>query len=245
MGGMFAMIGGKIMFGPYNEFGAELTITDEGVHFEGKTARVGSFRKERVEIDAAFSEITNVKTVMGNINFECKGYLIIWGRMKQYKDAFEYIKNQGLTQAQVAEKKKEWEEHLDDEHIMRCKICGHIFCYTNRDAESNRQLEMDILDKELSAARNTLFVSRVTGGAEYQQAETMRSRVKDFKHCPKCHSAELEEISKEEQAKAQAPAAPAPAVFAMDELKKLKELLDLGIVTQEEFDQKKKQLLGL
>ena len=31
----------------------------------------------------------------------------------------------------------------------------------------------------------------------------------------------------------------------MDELKKLKELLDLGIVTQEEFDAKKKQLPGL
>lgn len=35
------------------------------------------------------------------------------------------------------------------------------------------------------------------------------------------------------------------APSAMDELKKLKELLDLGIVTQEEFDAKKKQLLGL
>lgn len=31
----------------------------------------------------------------------------------------------------------------------------------------------------------------------------------------------------------------------LDELKKLKELLDLGAITQEEFDQKKKQLLGL
>lgn len=35
------------------------------------------------------------------------------------------------------------------------------------------------------------------------------------------------------------------AASAMDELKKLKELLDMGIVTQEEFDVKKKQLLGL
>lgn len=34
-------------------------------------------------------------------------------------------------------------------------------------------------------------------------------------------------------------------VSAMDELKKLKELLDMDIVTQEEFDAKKKQLLGL
>lgn len=32
---------------------------------------------------------------------------------------------------------------------------------------------------------------------------------------------------------------------AADELKKYKELLDLGIITQEEFDAKKKQLLGL
>ena len=32
---------------------------------------------------------------------------------------------------------------------------------------------------------------------------------------------------------------------AADELKKFKELLDMGIITQEEFDAKKKQLLGL
>lgn len=34
-------------------------------------------------------------------------------------------------------------------------------------------------------------------------------------------------------------------VSPMEEIKKLKELLDLSIVTQEEFDEKKKQLLGL
>ena len=48
--------------------------------------------------------------------------------------------------------------------------------------------------------------------------------------------------------KAQPAAAPAPAasaVSAADEIKKFKELLDLGAITQEEFDAKKKQLLGL
>lgn len=35
------------------------------------------------------------------------------------------------------------------------------------------------------------------------------------------------------------------AISPADELKKFKELLDLGIITQEEFDAKKKQLLGL
>ena len=35
------------------------------------------------------------------------------------------------------------------------------------------------------------------------------------------------------------------ATSTADEIKKYKELLDLGIITQEEFDAKKKQLLGL
>ena len=46
----------------------------------------------------------------------------------------------------------------------------------------------------------------------------------------------------------QQPATVAPATppqDAADELKKYKELLDSGVITQEEFDQKKKQLLGL
>ena len=40
----------------------------------------------------------------------------------------------------------------------------------------------------------------------------------------------------------------APVVAALspaDELKKFKDLLDMGAITQEEFDAKKKQLLGL
>ena len=39
--------------------------------------------------------------------------------------------------------------------------------------------------------------------------------------------------------------APASQGNVMDDLKKLKDLLDSGIITQEEFDAKKKQLLGL
>ena len=35
------------------------------------------------------------------------------------------------------------------------------------------------------------------------------------------------------------------SLSSAEELKKFKELLDMGIITQEEFDAKKKQLLGL
>lgn len=45
--------------------------------------------------------------------------------------------------------------------------------------------------------------------------------------------------------KESAPAAPAPVQDVTEQLKKYKELLDAGIITQEEFDAKKKQLLDL
>ena len=47
------------------------------------------------------------------------------------------------------------------------------------------------------------------------------------------------------QAATSAQSAPAPQSNSMDDLVKLKSLLDSGIITQEEFDAKKKQLLGL
>ena len=37
----------------------------------------------------------------------------------------------------------------------------------------------------------------------------------------------------------------AQQIIPIEELKKLKELLDAGVITQEDFDAKKKQLLGL
>ena len=49
----------------------------------------------------------------------------------------------------------------------------------------------------------------------------------------------------ERQQKTQISTQPPADSSSMDDLKKLKELLDLGIITQEEFDAKKKQLLGL
>lgn len=48
-----------------------------------------------------------------------------------------------------------------------------------------------------------------------------------------------------DEAKRQKNAPVAVPVSNADELKKYKELLDMGVITQEEFDQKKKQLLGL
>ena len=55
----------------------------------------------------------------------------------------------------------------------------------------------------------------------------------------------LNQKIREVKTRAQQPAAVVQQVSAAEELKKFKELLDMGAITQEEFDAKKKQLLGL
>ena len=53
-------------------------------------------------------------------------------------------------------------------------------------------------------------------------------------------------VERQKKQKEAAPVQPsAPTVSVADELKKFKDLLDQGIITQEEFDAKKKELLGL
>lgn len=71
--------------------------------------------------------------------------------------------------------------------------------------------------------------------------------VKDYSKCPKCNSADIVEISEEEYKAFQASNEREnnKTASSADELMKFKELLDSGVITQEEFDVKKKQLLGL
>lgn len=69
--------------------------------------------------------------------------------------------------------------------------------------------------------------------------------------CPKAKILDESELAADAGGKAETKketttaAKPATAASAADEIKKFKELLDQGIITQEEFDAKKKQLLGI
>jgi hypothetical protein len=58
-------------------------------------------------------------------------------------------------------------------------------------------------------------------------------------------SSKLQSLFMELKGKANQPVASASGASAADEILKFKELLDMGVLTQEEFNAKKKQLLGL
>ena len=133
------------------------------------------------------------------------------------------------------------------EKRMRCNVCGTVFCYSNKDVEKNNELLSRAASERRQAVLSALGTSAIQSNQETARADRLESMVKDYSKCPKCNSADIVEISEEEYKAFQASNEREnnKAASSADELMKFKELLDSGVITQEEFDVKKKQLLGL
>ena len=180
------------------------------------------------------------KTASGNSLWKCPtcakkgGYLKIMGEKAYFCD-----KDGNLLDT----------PNYYEETRMKCDTCGHVFCYTQADLEENQRLAKSALGSSISGIAGALGGYYAASSNSTQNANDQLARMVDYSKCPKCNSRNLRKLSKaefEQEKAAQPTATPtAPAASAADELKKFKELLDIGIITQEEFDAKKKQLLGL
>lgn len=93
----------------------------------------------------------------------------------------------------------------------------------------------DISSEKWLFAYGTVIVDSLT---EYMNFTVTKESVEKIRNA-------ILEIIEDNQAKKNIPIAQNNPTSAADELRKYKELLDDGIISQEEFDQKKKQLLGL
>ena len=135
----------------------------------------------------------------------------------------------------------------DIEIRKKCKNCGHIMCYNPVDLDNNKKALNNARLNAIGSLGNAMSGHRAASAINSQAAQNGLNQIKDYSRCPSCGSIDLVTLTKEEYESAKnannTPAiqAPSPA----EELKKFKELLDAGIITQEEFDAKKKQLLGL
>lgn len=134
-------------------------------------------------------------------------------------------------------------KEISKEFRMRCNVCGNIYCYTAEDLKENKS------NARLAAMQSVGAIASVFAGTNLDMYEQNKaagrtlSKVVDYGRCPKCNSTNVELMDDNE---IKAPVATqSTTVSAADELKKFKELLDMGVITQEEFDAKKKQLLGL
>lgn len=140
--------------------------------------------------------------------------------------------------------------NFSSEKIKKCNVCGHVFCYSAEDVEKNKALATQAKISRFSQFSNAFNGANAASAMNAANANSYENQIRDFDICPSCNSRDLVEITKAEyeaemKAKNASASAPAAAVSPMDELKKLKDLLDMQIITQEEFDAKKKQLLGL
>ena len=137
-------------------------------------------------------------------------------------------------------------ENLDI--CKRCRVCGHVFCYTNFDIMKNREQQNSAKLDAIASFGNALAGNYAASAVNSGNADNAMNRIVDYSKCPHCGSRDLEEIDKQEyirEQKSKNEKQTVNAVSPADELKKFKELLDAGILTDAEFESKKKQLLGL
>jgi len=130
------------------------------------------------------------------------------------------------------------------EYRMRCNVCGKVFCYKLADLRRNLEYSKRAKSSANMAMLNAIGGTQLGMYAEFNEADRYIDKIVDYSKCPECHSTDLTQLTDEEWGQ-QTANQPAATASAADELKKYKELLDGGIISQGEFDAKKKQLLGL
>ena len=131
----------------------------------------------------------------------------------------------------------------------QCKNCGHIIYFTDEQLEEAQSQRKEALLNSL-AAYGGVGSGNYAAGAVFNSSAEQKldkaNQILDLSKCPKCFSKELTNIGPitiEEYKKLKEENK--PALSSADEIKKFKELLDMSVITEEEFNAKKKELLGL
>ncbi len=218
----------------------DIGISNDGI----KVVRRSTNPQLAVDTYFRYIEIDYVSCLLGLLSFtfadKSKAQLDIFLE-KEDSRTFKREAVVAFIKSKMKEAKDRGEVFKPTEYRIRCNTCGNVYCYTSEDVYNNELQKKIAQNADRMARMETVFSSQLLGSVDAQKAEREKSKIVDFSRCPKCNSTDVKEIPEGEPI----PTAETPAASAMDELKKLKELLDMGIVTQEEFDAKKKQLLGL
>lgn len=146
--------------------------------------------------------------------------------------------------------KAKYETMLDiskREFRMRCNVCGEVTCFTLNDLRTNQKLARQAALASGVSTFSAIFGTRFDAYEQGKISNAAASKIVNYTKCPNCNSTDVTTLTDEqwEAEKSTRSSSYASQLSAADELKKFKELLDGGVINQEEFDAKKKQLLGL
>lgn len=205
------------------------------------TGQIGPKKK----INILFNEIKIINKKRNTLEITTNSGTIKFELLNTCGEIYDTIRSRvGIT-----EEEQKLADIAENGFRKRCNVCGKIICYTLEDLEENRRRAGSAALSGLGTVAGALSGHYAAGAVSHQTAEDQLSRIVDYSKCPSCGSRDLVDITKEEleqiRKSQNSNAQPVQQLSSADELKKFKELLDQGIITQEEFDAKKKQLLGL
>lgn len=158
----------------------------------------------------------------------------------------ECARKGGLLKIDYATGRASLIDNKDTEVRRRCNVCGHLYCYTYADLAKNAEIAKSAALDSLVSVGEALGGTRIGAQVASGNADNKLNRIIDYNKCPHCNSTDVRTLSEAEFEEEKRKKSSASEMFSSaDELKKYKELLDNGVISQEEFNAKKKQLLGL
>ena len=214
----------------------EWTLKDDRIIFGKKEILLSSVTKAEHKPPKGLGGNGVIQVFFGSGAFDFATLAYSKKQKEDGEKAAEYIMEH------ASDKVKELEKLKREGFKKRCNVCGNIFCYTFEDLDENMRLAKSAKWSAIGSLGGTYGSSATS----LQTANDQLSRIVDYNKCPKCGSRDLSDATDEDIARMKEPAgAVIQQASPAEELKKFKELLDMGVITQEEFDAKKKQLLGL
>ncbi len=228
------------------------TLKDDCIIINGQTVKLVDIIEVKHVASPTSSLMNGLITVLEGKNKYSLAYP--YKQKKEGDEAAKYIKENYSTPEKRAILEK-FSKKIDEEIAKeknkeirkRCNVCGHIFCYNQSDIKKNKDNAKSAMLSGVGQIAGAVGGAYTASAVNHTNAQNSLNKIVDFNRCPQCNSTNLSVISDEEFEKMKEQnAQPQQAIVsAADELKKFKELLDIGAITQEEFDAKKKELLGL
>ena len=132
---------------------------------------------------------------------------------------------------------------MDLETRKKCNVCGYVYCYTPGDIRKNMEAKSQAKWSTVAGVGGILSGDYTSAAVNSGNADASLNRIVDYNRCPRCGSMNVTTLTKEQflqETSRRNGNQSSPA----DELKKYKELLDMGAISLDEYNAKKKQLLG-
>lgn len=219
----------------------EWWVLDDRIIYQKKTFFTDDEAVYMLENIQFYKYIPSIAAIQFIVNGDDAVTLTAGEDSEDLRNAANYIKdNCGISKIMKALNELEW--------IIRCDVCDNIFCYTFSDLAKNIRFAQVANNCSKQALVNVFVGTQIGMYENIKLGNSALGCIADYSKCPKCNSTKLTEITKEEWETAKRNKnlpIKQSITSSADELKKFKELLDMGAITQEEFDAKKKELLGL